>query len=44
MRKDDPQLDGAFTMYYMSINVGSFLSMLATPWLAADMVGMSLSH
>lgn len=43
--KDDPQLDGAFTMYYMSINVGSFLmsinvgsflSMLATPWLAAN--------
>lgn len=32
--KDDPRLDGAFTMYYMSINVGSFLSMLATPWLA----------
>ncbi|WP_297199412.1 dipeptide/tripeptide permease DtpA [uncultured Pluralibacter sp.] len=33
--KDDPRLDGAFTMYYMSINVGSFFSMLATPWLAA---------
>lgn len=32
--KDDPRLDGAFTMYYMSINVGSFFSMLATPWLA----------
>lgn len=31
---DDPRLDGAFTMYYMSINVGSFFSMLATPWLA----------
>jgi POT family proton-dependent oligopeptide transporter len=22
-------------MYYMSINIGSFFSMLATPWLAA---------
>ncbi len=34
-KKDDPRLDGAFTMYYMSINIGSFFSMLATPWLAA---------
>jgi POT family proton-dependent oligopeptide transporter len=33
--KDDPRLDGAFTMYYMAVNVGSFFSMLATPWLAA---------
>ncbi|BBG58579.1 Dipeptide and tripeptide permease A [Providencia rustigianii] len=32
--KDDPRLDGAFTMYYMSVNIGSFFSMLATPWLA----------
>ncbi|MGF7444616.1 dipeptide/tripeptide permease DtpA [Klebsiella michiganensis] len=32
--KNDPRLDGAFTMYYMSINFGSFFSMLATPWLA----------
>ncbi|QEL56453.1 dipeptide/tripeptide permease DtpA [Chromobacterium paludis] len=31
---NDPRLDGAFTMYYMAINVGSLLSMLATPWLA----------
>ncbi len=28
--KNDPRLDGAFTMYYMSINIGSFFSMLAT--------------
>ncbi|WP_406702870.1 dipeptide/tripeptide permease DtpA [Sodalis sp.] len=34
-KKGDPRLDGAFTMYYMAINIGSFLSMLATPWLAA---------
>lgn len=32
--KGDPRLDGAFTMYYMSVNIGSFFSMLATPWLA----------
>ncbi len=32
--KGDPRLDGAFTMYYMAINLGSFFSMLATPWLA----------
>ncbi|MGL9769298.1 MAG: dipeptide/tripeptide permease DtpA [Sodalis sp. (in: enterobacteria)] len=32
--KGDSRLDGAFTMYYMAINIGSFLSMLATPWLA----------
>lgn len=33
--KGDPRLDGAFTMYYMAVNIGSFLSMIATPWLAA---------
>ncbi|CUX97127.1 dipeptide/tripeptide permease DtpA [Candidatus Hoaglandella endobia] len=33
--KGDSRLDGAFTMYYMAINIGSFLSMIATPWLAA---------
>ncbi|ARC54502.1 oligopeptide:H+ symporter [Candidatus Riesia pediculicola] len=32
--KKDVRLDGAFTMYYMSINIGSFLSMLITPVLA----------
>ncbi|OWY39843.1 dipeptide/tripeptide permease A [Xenophilus sp. AP218F] len=32
--ENDPRLDGAFTMYYMAINIGSLLSMLATPWLA----------
>ena len=31
--KNDPRLDGAFTMYYMSVNIGSFFSMIATPWL-----------
>ncbi|MGP1931337.1 MAG: dipeptide/tripeptide permease DtpA [Arsenophonus sp. ET-YP4-MAG3] len=32
--KNDQRLDGAFTMYYMAVNIGSFFSMLATPWLA----------
>jgi POT family proton-dependent oligopeptide transporter len=32
--KGDPRLDGAFTMYYMAINIGAFFSGLATPWLA----------
>ncbi|WP_426444947.1 dipeptide/tripeptide permease DtpA [Siccibacter colletis] len=40
--KDDPRLDGAFTMYYMAINIGSFFSMLATPWLA-DKFGWSVA-
>lgn len=26
--KNDPRLDGAFTMYYMSVNIGSFFSMI----------------
>ncbi|STQ12338.1 tripeptide transporter permease [Enterobacter cloacae] len=33
--KDDPRLDGAFTHVLHVINIGSFFSMLATPWLAA---------
>ncbi len=32
--KNDQRLDGAFTMYYMAVNIGSFFSMLAAPWLA----------
>ncbi len=32
--EDDPsKLDGAFTMYYMSINVGAFISQSLTPWI-----------
>ncbi|AHK71418.1 peptide transporter [Gluconobacter oxydans] len=30
---DDAALDAAFTLYYMSVNVGSTVSMLLTPWL-----------
>ncbi|WP_337247041.1 MULTISPECIES: dipeptide/tripeptide permease DtpA [unclassified Vibrio] len=31
---NDPRLDGAFTMYYMAINLGSFFSMILTPMVA----------
>jgi POT family proton-dependent oligopeptide transporter len=30
---DDSKIDSAFTLYYMSVNVGSTVSMLATPWI-----------
>ncbi|MFL6672086.1 MAG: peptide MFS transporter [Massilia sp.] len=30
---DDSHLDSAFTMYYMAVNIGSTISMLATPWI-----------
>ncbi|MGV3344179.1 dipeptide/tripeptide permease DtpA [Enterobacteriaceae bacterium LUAb1] len=33
--KGDQRIDGAFTMFYMSINIGSLFSMMLTPWLAA---------
>lgn len=29
--KDDPRLDGAFTLYYMAVNIGSFFSMILVP-------------
>lgn len=33
---DKPEgLDSAFTLYYMAVNLGSTLSMLATPWIQA---------
>ncbi|MDE7541142.1 peptide MFS transporter [Gluconobacter sphaericus] len=32
-KNDDAALDAAFTLYYMSVNVGSTVSMLLTPWL-----------
>ena len=31
---DDAALDGAFTMYYMAINIGAFLSQMACPKIA----------
>ncbi|WP_114809582.1 peptide MFS transporter [Paraburkholderia kururiensis] len=30
---DEARIDSAFTMYYMAVNVGSTVSMLATPWI-----------
>lgn len=30
-RKGDPRIDSAFTMYYMAINIGSFMSMTICP-------------
>ena len=30
---DDARLDGAFTIYYMAVNVGSTVSILLSPWL-----------
>jgi POT family proton-dependent oligopeptide transporter len=30
---DDSRIDSAFTLYYMAVNVGSTISMLATPWI-----------
>ncbi len=30
---DDAKLDGAFTLYYMAVNVGSTVSLLLCPWL-----------
>ena len=33
-KEGDSRLDGAFTMYYMSVNIGSFLSMIAVPFIA----------
>ncbi len=30
---DDARLDGAFTIYYMAVNVGSTVSLLLCPWL-----------
>ncbi|PQJ62373.1 dipeptide/tripeptide permease DtpA [Photobacterium angustum] len=35
--ENDPRLDGAFTMYYMAINLGSFISTLLTPWISQQL-------
>jgi proton-dependent oligopeptide transporter, POT family len=31
---DDPRMDGAFTMYYMAINIGSFIANMISPIVA----------
>ena len=30
---DDTRIDAAFTIYYMAVNIGSFISMALTPWI-----------
>ena len=30
---DDVRIDSAFTIYYMAVNIGSMISMTATPWI-----------
>jgi proton-dependent oligopeptide transporter, POT family len=30
---EDARIDSAFTIYYMAVNIGSTISMLATPWI-----------
>lgn len=30
---DETRIDSAFTMYYMAVNIGSMISMTATPWI-----------
>jgi proton-dependent oligopeptide transporter, POT family len=32
--KNDPRLDGAYTMFYMAINMGGLFSQMLTPWLS----------
>ncbi|MGO1295958.1 MAG: dipeptide/tripeptide permease DtpA [Vibrio sp.] len=39
---NDPRLDGAFTLYYMAINVGSLISMILSP-LVAQKLGYGLA-
>jgi POT family proton-dependent oligopeptide transporter len=34
-KENDPRLDGAFTLYYMAINIGSLFSMLLVPVIAS---------
>ncbi len=40
---DDSKIDSAFTIYYMAVNVGSTVSMLATPWIK-DYVNATYGH
>jgi len=40
---DDSKIDSAFTLYYMAVNVGSTVSMLAVPWIK-DGVNATYGH
>ncbi|MEQ1964799.1 peptide MFS transporter [Xenorhabdus khoisanae] len=35
-KKDDPRRDGGFSLFYMGINLGSFIATLITGWLVKD--------
>ena len=37
--QNDPRRDGAYTIFYMGINLGAFLSPLVCGWLAANTLG-----
>jgi dipeptide/tripeptide permease len=37
--QNDPRRDGAYTIFYMGINLGAFLSPLVCGWLAANTIG-----
>lgn len=41
---DEARIDSAFTMYYMAVNVGSTVSMLATPWIKDHWAGTPRSR
>ena len=41
-KKGDARIDGSFTMFYMSINIGSFFGILIAPW-AADKFGYGIA-
>jgi len=40
--ENDPRLDGAFTLYYMAVNIGSLISMVLTP-IVAEKAGYGLA-
>ncbi len=40
--KDDPRRDGGFSIYYVGINVGAFISPLICGWLAQDPAFMAI--
>ncbi|MEN1417263.1 MFS transporter, partial [Pseudomonas aeruginosa] len=39
----DPRLDGAFTLFYMSINIGSLIALSLAP-VIADKFGYSVTY
>ena len=41
---DDARIDSAFTIYYMAVNIGSTVSMLATPWIRITGAGTPRSR